>query len=90
MLHMIVVDDHGAVGAEKFDAVRLALRRIVRRQRIADAEIDHRAIGESDQRPCHVMRAVTGVTKNSGLAARNHFDRRVALISCWADCRDAA
>jgi hypothetical protein len=79
MLHVIIVDDHGAVGAEKLDTVRLALCRIVRRQRIADAEIDHRAVGESDQRPCHVMRAIAGIAKNTGLAARHHFDWRVAF-----------
>ena len=81
---MIIVDDHGAVGAEKLDAVRLALRRIVRRQRIADAEIDHRAVSECDQRPCHVMRAVAGVaipdwpratTSTGGLPSRNQHIR---------------
>src|SRR5262249_42019202 len=32
--------------------------------------------GEGDQSPSHVMRAVAGLAKNSGLAARHHFDRR--------------
>ena len=79
MLHVVVVDDHGAVGAEQLDAIRLALRRIIRRQRVADAEIDHGAVGEGDDRPGHVVGAIAGVAKNAGLAARHDFDRPVAL-----------
>ena len=79
MLHVIVIDDHGAVGAEELDAIRLPLRRIIRRQRVADAEIDHRAVGKRDDRPGHVVCAVAGVAENAGLAARHHLDRLVAV-----------
>ena len=76
---MIVVDDHGAFGAEQLDAVGLAERRIVGRQRVADAEVDHRAVGEGHDRPGHVVRAVAGLLEDAVLAARHHLDRPVAF-----------
>jgi hypothetical protein len=79
VLHVIVVDNHGAVAAQKLDAVGLPLRRIARRQRISDAEIDHRAVGERDQRPGHVVGAVTRAAKDAVLAPRHHFNRLVAF-----------
>ena len=65
--------------AEQLDAVGLAERRIARRQRVAHAEIDHRAVGEGDDRPGHVVGAVAGLLEDAVLAARHHFDRPVAL-----------
>jgi len=44
VVHVVVVDDHGAFGAEQLDAVGLPERRIARRQRVADAEVDHGAV----------------------------------------------
>ena len=79
MIEMIVVDDHRAIGAQDLDPVGLAERRIAGRQRIAHAEIDHRAVGEGDDRPGDVMRAEAGLLENSGLAARNDLDRPVSL-----------
>ena len=51
----------------------------LRRQRVADAEIDHRAIGERHDRPGRVVRAVAGVPENAVLAARHDFHRPIAL-----------
>ena len=79
VVHVVVVDDHGAFGAEQLDAVGLAERRIVRRQRVAHAEIDHRAVGERDDRPGHVVGAVAGLLEDAVLAARHHLDRPVAF-----------
>jgi hypothetical protein len=76
---MIVVDDHGAVAAEQLHAVGLAERGIARGQRVAHAEIDHRAVGEGQDRPGHVVRAITGILENAVLSARHHLDRPVAL-----------
>ena len=61
VVHMIVVDDHGAFGAQQFQAVGLAERRIARGQGVADAEIDHGAVGEGHDGPGDVMGLVTGV-----------------------------
>ena len=79
MIHVVVVDDHGALAAEQLDAVGLAERRIARRQRVAHAEIDHRAVGERHDRPGHVVRAVAGLLEDAVLAARHHLDRPVAF-----------
>ena len=46
VVHVIVVDDHRAFGAQQLDAVGLAQRRIARRQRVAHAEIDDRAVAQ--------------------------------------------
>src|SRR5262249_10386980 len=50
-----------------------------RGQRVTHAEIDHRAVGEGQDRPGHVVRAITGVLENAVLSARHHFHRPVAL-----------
>jgi hypothetical protein len=55
VLHVIVVDDHGALAAQEFAPIGLPLRRIVGRQRIADTEIDDGAVREGNNRPGHVM-----------------------------------
>ena len=79
VVHMIVVDDHGAFAAEQLDAVGLAERRIARGQGVADAEIDHGAVGEGHDRPGDVMGAVAGLPEDAVLSARHHLDRPVAL-----------
>ena len=79
VIHVVVVDDHGAFGAEQLQAVGLAERRIARGQRVADAEIDHRAVGEGHDRPGHVVGAVAGLLEDAVLAARHHLDRPVAF-----------
>src|SRR5262249_5029700 len=79
MIEVIVVDDHGAVAAEQLHAVGLPERGIARGQRVAHAEIDHRAVGEGQDCPGYVVRAITGILENAVLPARHHLDRPVAL-----------
>ena len=79
MVHVIVVDDHRAFGAEQLDAIGLAQRRIAGRQRVADAEIDYRAVAQRDYAPRHVVRVVAGFLEYAHLAARDDFHRRIAF-----------
>src|SRR5690349_19466210 len=76
---MIVVDDHGAFGAEKLDTIRLAERRITGGEGVADAEVDHRAVGKRHDGPGHVMSAESGLLEDAVLAARHHLYGAVAF-----------
>ena len=76
---MIVVDDHRPLGAEQLQTVGLAERGIARRQRVADPEIDHRAIGKREDRPGHVVGAVAGLLENAVLRPRHDLDGPVAF-----------
>ena len=79
MVHVIVVDDHGAFGAQQLDPVGLAERRIARRQRVAHPEIDHGAVGERHDRPGDVVGAEARRLEDAVLAARHHLDRAGCL-----------
>ena len=77
---VVVVDDERAVGAEQLHAVRLSLRRIMRRQAVAHAEIDDRAVGERHHRPRHVVDVVPrGLEHDAFASARDDFHRRRAF-----------
>ncbi|NDC89520.1 MAG: hypothetical protein EB075_12095, partial [Bacteroidetes bacterium] len=45
MVHVVVVDQHGTFGAQQFDAVGLAQRRVFGGQGVAHAEVDHCTVG---------------------------------------------
>ena len=58
MILVIVVDQHGAFGAEQFDAIGLTLRGEVGGQRIADAKVEHGAVGKGNDGPRRVVAVV--------------------------------
>ena len=65
----------------------MAQCRIFFRQRITHAEIDHRAVRISDDRPVDVVDVVASGFQHTGLATREHFEKPggiPAVIDRWS------
>ncbi|KPK18594.1 MAG: hypothetical protein AMJ67_09190 [Betaproteobacteria bacterium SG8_41] len=80
LVGVIVVQNHHAFRPQHFNARRMPARRIFFRQRIADAEVDHRPIGVGKDRPAHVIDVVAGLLEDAFLPSRVDLGKRRAPL----------
>ena len=78
MLLVFFGEEDNPLRAEDLHPRTLAEARVLLRKRIVHAEAHDRAVGKGQDRPGHVIRAVSRGLKHPLLAARHHLGRGVA------------
>jgi desulfoferrodoxin (superoxide reductase-like protein) len=79
LVGVVVVEQHDAVGADQFDPCGVSECREFRGERVADTEVDCRAVVVAQHRPREVVGGVARLSEDATLPDRTDLDELVAF-----------